>query len=153
MLILRKASMIKCTFRDLIQLRDINDVPGPFSKLRQADNSLSLVERVRVARFLKPLLTETAAFEQHHLELLEKYGTRRKDNPNLFDIATEDDGKGGRRLNESRLREFKTEQEKLYEMECEVAILPLTQTVYGKLPLTPNDFMALEKFLVLPDAE
>lgn len=147
--------MIKCTFRDLSKLRDVRGIPGPFTKLASADETrLSLVDRVRVSRFLKPLLAETAVFERDYMALLERYGTRRKDDPAIvFDIALEDDGKGGTQVNEKRRKEFIVEQEKLYEMECEIAILPLPRSIYEKLSLTAGDLLALEKFIELPTDE
>lgn len=147
--------MIKCTFRDLSKLRDVRGIPGPFTKLASADEArLSLVDRMRVSRFLKPLLAETAIFERDYMTLLEKYGTRRKDDPAIvFDIALEDDGKGGTRINEARRREFNVEQEKLHEMEREIVVLPLPRSIYEKLSLTAGDLLALEKFIEFPTDE
>lgn len=135
--------MIKCTYRDLAGLRDqtIGGVnrPGPLTKLAQADDTRVplLMDRIRIGRFVQKVIAEIKVMETDALELLRKYGKQDEKNPTMFNIAPENRAV------------FNAENDKLNETECEITLLPLPESVYGRLPLTAGDLMALEKFIVL----
>jgi hypothetical protein len=141
--------MIKCTYSDLAGLRDQNITdakgnvmavrPGPLTKLAQADDKQVplLMDRIRIGRFVRAVVTEIKEMETDAMELLRKYGKQNEQNPTNFHIPPE-----------SR-DQFNKENSRLNETECEIRVLPLPESVYGKLPLTSGDLMALWKFIVL----
>lgn len=132
---------IKCTYKDLADLRDRDGVPGPMTKFNNVGDNVSLVDRTRIMKWLKPIIAETAEFEKTHLALLGKYGQRNKDRANLYVIPPE------------KQAEYQTENGRLEATEVEVASVPLPVESYdGKVPMTVGDLVVLEKFVVMPEA-
>jgi len=139
--------MIKCTYHDLAGLRDqtVNQgstqitKPGPLTKLAQADETRIplLMDRIRIGRFVGKIVAEIKEMEADAMKLLSKYGKQEEKNPAIFNIPP---------INREL---FNEENNKLNDTECEITLLPLPESVYGRLPLTAGDLMALEKFIVL----
>lgn len=139
--------MIKCTYGDLAGLRDATitqgttqvNRPGALTKLAQADETRVplLMDRIRIGRFIQKVVAEIKEMESAALALLRKYGKQDEKNPTSFNIPPE------------VRTQFNEENTKLNAMETEISLLPLPESVYGKLPLTASDLMALEKFITL----
>jgi hypothetical protein len=140
--------MIKCSYRDLAGLRDqtittqgANQItrPGPLTKLAQADDTRVplLMDRIRIGRFVTKIIAAIKEMEADAMELLKKYGKQDEKNPAMFNIPPE-----------SRTQ-FNEENNKLNDTECEITLLPLPESVYGRLPFTAGDLMALMKFIEL----
>jgi len=137
---------IKCTFRQLASLRDQIDskgapIPGPMTKLNKVDESSvpSIVDRVRIARFIKAIIAETVEYEKVHLDLLKKYGEQDAENKLRYLIPPE------------KMQEYQTEMQKLDGTETEVSVVPLPASVIEKVSLSVGDLAALEPFIVLPE--
>jgi hypothetical protein len=136
---------IKCTYRQLAALRDQTDregsiVVGPMSKLNKVDEQTvtSIVDRVRIARFIKAIITETVEYEKTHLELLKKYGVQDEKNKAVYIIPPD------------KREDYHTEMKKLEEQEVEVNVVPLPSSVIEKVSLTVGDLAVLEPFVLFP---
>lgn len=130
---------ISCTYGDLAALRDQGSRIGPLTKLNKLGEDVSLVDRARIARFVSPIIKETVEYEKTHLQLLELYGKRDDKSSLVFSIPPES------------AVEYEREFKRLQATTCEIAVVPLQLDTCEKLPLTPADLLALEKFMeVLP---
>lgn len=146
---------ITCTLEDLASLRDRPGSAGPLSKLQAADDKLPLMERARIARWLKPILAKLASYEQDYLALLKKHGTSRVDpaSKNLFfDLPEPATGESADEIAslQKRRDEYDTAVKKLQETTVELEVAQLPVATYDKLPLSSRDLLLLEKFVILP---
>lgn len=65
---------IKCTFGDVARLRETPSNPGPLSKLVNADFE-SIVDKWRIARFIKAMSQEIQDYESVLLDLGKRFGS------------------------------------------------------------------------------
>jgi hypothetical protein len=111
------------------------------TKFSNVGESVSLVDRTRIMKWLKPIIAETAEFEKVHLQLLQKYGKRNEQKSDQFTIPP------GAQL------AYQGETEKLEATEVEVPVVPLPMESYdGKVPLTVGDLLAMKPFVIMPEA-
>lgn len=137
---------IKCTYRQLAALRNQSDrqggvILGPIAKLNKVDESLvpAIMDRIRISRFVRTIISETIKYERLHLDLLKKYG-----------ILDEKD-KSRYLLPPDRQAEYQEAMQDLDNTETEVSTSPLPTYAIEKVSLSVEDLSALEPFISIPD--
>lgn len=132
---------ITCTYGDLDKLRDLPGRQGPLGKLMNATEPPSIVDKFRIARFVKSIDEALVEYGKMIVALGKKYGEPSKQN-----------GVDTYKIRPENLDEFNAEKAKV---DADVVVLatlnPLPVTTYSLVPLTAGDLSALEKFVVLPD--
>jgi hypothetical protein len=138
---------IKCTYGDVVRLRD---VPGPegvvrgvaaklYDLLGAEHEQVSVVDRFRLMRFVQAVDKELREYGRVLSELGRKYG----------EPSTEG-GSAVFRIRPERKAEFDAEKASLDAEERELPVNPLPVSAYERVPLTPRELACLEKFVVPP---
>jgi hypothetical protein len=129
--------MIKTTLGKLANLRDNGTSPGPITKLALADDSTPFVNKVLIARFLKPIVAELLEHQSTLAKLGAKYGKPSPEHGYQL-VVTGDD-----------VAAYRKELDDLLKIEFEISASPLPAAAVEKVGLTPNDLLLLEDFLDL----
>lgn len=132
--------MIKTTLGKIAQLRDDGTSarkPGPLTKLSTADDQTCFAHKVVIARFLKAIYPEIAAYQTAFDSLGRTYGTPNPDQP------------GQLRVVGNNVPAYIKELEQLNAVEVEVQAVRLPENVVEHVGLTPSDLIILEPFLDL----
>lgn len=114
-------------------------------KLRSAHIGLTIVDKAKIARFVKPLNSELAGFERVHLELCIKYG--KSIGNNQYQIEDVDS--------------YQKENKNLRDIEIELPVSPVSETLLEAVDtalgketppkgFTPEELIALAPFVDLP---
>lgn len=130
-----------------IKCKTGNVVDASFAvvKLKNAHMGLSIVDKAKIARFLKPILAELAEYERVHLDLVKKYGKPI----------------GGDRyqISEEHIADYNKENKDLRDIDVELAISPLPEDFFTTIDtalskenkgFSPEDMLALEPFVTWP---
>lgn len=136
---------IKCTYRQLAALRNQSDraggvLLGPIAKLNKVDESLvpAIMDRIRISRFVKAIITETIKYERSHLDLLKKHGILDEKDKSRYLIPVEGQS------------DYQEAMQNLDGTETEVPTSPLPASVIEKVSLSVEDLSVLEPFISVP---
>jgi hypothetical protein len=128
---------IKLTYREL---STIGHAIQKLMAVGKAD--ATHIERARIARFVKPLLTELGEYEKLRNELIAKLGEPVKDGvPGQFRIKTEN------------LTAYADEMKKLIAIDVELLVSPLPESLHKLANLTVEDMNNLGDLIVWPKDE
>jgi len=132
--------MIKVTFHDLARIRTpIDNTGNTLVHLKQVGRETLFADRVRLGRLAEAIATALMEYENALGTLVDECGGVR--------VASD-----AKRVPEDRLDEFRRKLIELDKVEIEISTPQLPLSVFETTSLTSNDLMALEKFIVFPDA-
>ena len=118
---------IKITYALLSQI-----IPA-VQKLRAVDKGASIVERARIARFVKPIWTELGEYEKLRNEIVAKFGEPIKDKDDKV-IP------GQFRIKPDSVKAYADEFKALMAIEVELAISPLPVKLLAFSPFALSRF-------------
>lgn len=129
---------IECKYEKLIK------VGTAVQKLARVDGkSASMVEQVRIGRFVRAVMAELGPCEELRNKILNSYGTPRQENPNIFDLTKDP----------KRRAEYDAEMKKWAEVEVLIQTAPLPPDLHAKANLDVGDQINLLEagLITLPD--
>ncbi len=132
--------MTTYTYGDLDQIRDQPGRVGPLTKLMEATNFGSVVDKFRVIKFYEGLKGVLDDYGKMIAELGDRFGEPVPGQPGHFRILPD-------HLNEYFAEKAKIDATEVLNMP---ALTPLPVSAYERVPLTPNDLLTLMKFIVMP---
>jgi len=125
-----------------ITYAELSNIGATILKLNAVGAKASIVDRARIARFVKPILTELGEYEKLRNELIAKLGEPVKEGvPGQFRIKTEN------------LATYTDEMKKLLAIEAELPISPMPVKLYELADLTVEDLNRLGDLIVWPKDE
>jgi hypothetical protein len=121
-------------------LRELPGRLGPLSRLSGTGSDAPFGSRVRITRFLKPVVEAVQEYEKDFNTLVIKHGKENPQTPNTFVIPPENQ------------KAYTDDLKSLHETEIEIAVIALDVKTVESTSLTPNDIIILEQagLLVLP---
>jgi hypothetical protein len=125
--------MIKTTFGQLAILRAPQPGQigiGTLTRLATIGVETKFAHRIQISRFLRPVVEVIQAYEKSFMELVQSHSDK---------ISS-----GNFKLRDAERITYEDELLALHNVEVEVAVLPLPQSVLESSPLTPQDLMLLE---------
>jgi hypothetical protein len=133
--------MITCTFADLDRLRDMPGRPGPLTKLLNATEPPTIVDKFRIGRFCKHIHETLLEYGK----MLEALGKKYGEPINVQGFATY-------KITPENMEAFNLEKAKIDADVVELSSLsPLPLSTYERIPLTPGELDLLDKFVVKPE--
>jgi hypothetical protein len=133
--------MIICTFADLDRLRDMPGRPGPLTKLLNATEPPTIVDKFRIGRFCKLIQDSLLEYGKMLEELGKKYGE-----------PVINQGFATYKIKPENLKAFEDERAKIDSEEVKLQSLsPLPIATYDRIPLTAGELDLLDKFVVKPE--
>ena len=111
-------------------------------KLRAVDKGATIVERARIARFVKPLWAELGEYEKLRNEIVAKFGE-----------AVKDGAPGQFRIKPESAKAYADEFKALMAIEVELAISPLPVKLYEAATLSVEDMDHMGELIVWPKDE
>jgi hypothetical protein len=133
--------MIICTFAELDRLRDMPGRPGPLTKLLNATEPPTIVDKFRIGRFCKLIHESLVEYGKMLEELGRKYG----EPVTVQGFATY-------KIKPENLKAFEDERAKIDTEEVKLQSLsPLPIATYDRIPLTAGELDLLDKFVVKPE--
>jgi hypothetical protein len=132
--------MIKVKLEKIAALRELPGRIGPLSRLSATGQEAPFGSRVRISRFIKPVVEALQAFEVDFNALVVKHGEPNPQIPNTFNILA------------AKQQDYNTDLKSLYDTEIEISALPLDTKTVEHTGLTPADIIVLEAagLLTLP---